>query len=146
MKKFDSLDLKSLKSLAGDLASQMRNREVILLSGDVGAGKTTFVSAFLSSMGYDLSNSPTFAVINEYDVNGTLIDHVDLYRLKDSEDLESTGFWDLFSKREGLILIEWSQRMPGSDWIPNGWTWSEVKLTISKDNLNTRDVSIRRSK
>ena len=80
---------------------------VILLSGEMGAGKTTFTSNFVRSYDSDLNpNSPTFNLMNEYKTSGFSIFHFDLYRLKSSEEVENLGFEEIWGK-QGLSIIEW---------------------------------------
>jgi tRNA threonylcarbamoyladenosine biosynthesis protein TsaE len=115
------------------LSKELRPREVILLKGDLGAGKTRFVTTLIETLGGKSQGSPTFSVYNTYQFSSTNLDHVDLYRLKDSQDLESTGFWELFEKTNGLIAIEWAQRFEGVDWIPRGWSYSIVQIDFEND-------------
>ncbi|MBP7280849.1 MAG: tRNA (adenosine(37)-N6)-threonylcarbamoyltransferase complex ATPase subunit type 1 TsaE [Leptospiraceae bacterium] len=80
---------------------------VILLTGEMGAGKTTFTSNFVRSYDSDLNpNSPTFNLMNEYKTSGFSIFHFDLYRLKSSEEVENLGFEEIWGK-QGLSIIEW---------------------------------------
>jgi tRNA threonylcarbamoyladenosine biosynthesis protein TsaE len=68
------------------------------------------------------------------------MDHVDLYRLESEEDLESTGFWDLFGQKKGLVVIEWSDRL-NQDLLP--LNWYKVKVDIAKPaNPNERILII----
>lgn len=80
---------------------------VILLSGEMGAGKTTFTSYFVKSYDQSLNpNSPTFNLMNEYKINQFSIFHFDLYRLKFPEEVENLGFEEIWGK-QGLSVIEW---------------------------------------
>lgn len=80
---------------------------VILLTGEMGAGKTTFTSHFVRSYDSNLNpNSPTFNLMNEYKTSGFSIFHFDLYRLKSSEEVENLGFEEIWGK-QGLSIIEW---------------------------------------
>lgn len=83
---------------------------VVLLTGEVGAGKTEWVKGFVNSYLGDSSQvtSPTYSLINEYTQNEKKISHVDLYRISGPEDLESVGFWDLFLEAQ-VVLVEWAQ-------------------------------------
>jgi|JI8StandDraft_1071087.scaffolds.fasta_scaffold04530_3 tRNA threonylcarbamoyladenosine biosynthesis protein TsaE len=79
----------------------------ILLSGDLGTGKTTFVREWLHYVGSkDLANSPTFALHNIYEWQKNSIHHFDLYRIKDKYELEHIGFEEIWGK-EGISFIEW---------------------------------------
>ncbi|MDZ4839632.1 MAG: tRNA (adenosine(37)-N6)-threonylcarbamoyltransferase complex ATPase subunit type 1 TsaE [Bacteroidota bacterium] len=82
---------------------------IILLEGELGSGKTTFVKHFLNKI-YDVKEavtSPTFTIVNEYVIDNQLILHFDLYRLKDEFDLVEIGF-DEYLNKSILCFIEWS--------------------------------------
>lgn len=104
-------------------------RQILLLRGEVGSGKTQSVIWLAERFGAHDAASPSFALHNIYAIGGDqpVIDHFDLYRLRDDEDLESTGFWDVFEKNEGLILIEWSDRLNISE-LPLQWAVLEVTI------------------
>ena len=102
---------------------------VVLLSGGLGAGKTQVVRWLMDALGVLGASSPTFAIHQEYMSGSGAIDHVDLYRLKSDEDLESSGFWDLFRQPSGLVIVEWADRLPENVW-PVGW--KRIFVTISK--------------
>ncbi len=102
------------------LCGQIQRPGVILLSGEMGAGKTQVVRWLLESLGARDVASPTFAIHHAYETAQGTIDHVDLYRVESDTDLEASGFWDLLSQENGLVLIEWADRLPPSVW-PQGW-------------------------
>ena len=80
---------------------------VILLTGEMGAGKTTFTSHLVRSFNESLNpNSPTFNLMNEYRTSEFSIFHFDLYRLKFPEEVENLGFEEIWGK-QGLSVIEW---------------------------------------
>jgi tRNA threonylcarbamoyladenosine biosynthesis protein TsaE len=82
---------------------------VILLTGEMGAGKTTFTSQLVRSFDKSLNpNSPTFNLMNEYKTSEFSIFHFDLYRLKSSEEVDNLGFEEIWGKR-GLSIVEWWQ-------------------------------------
>ena len=94
---------------------------LVLLSGDLGAGKTQMVRWFLEELGVNAVASPTFAIHHQYaGAHGARIDHVDLYRVQNDADLEGSGFWDLLSQPNGLLFVEWADRLPDSVW-PKSW-------------------------
>jgi tRNA threonylcarbamoyladenosine biosynthesis protein TsaE len=91
-----------------DLAKHITAPAVIFLEGQLGAGKTTFVRGFLRGLGVtDIIKSPTFTLIETYDVGNMHIMHADLYRLKSADELEALGFRDYFTEKN-IILIEWA--------------------------------------
>ena len=105
--------------------------EVLLLEGDLGAGKTTFTKGL--AKGLDIKrnvNSPTFTIIKEY--NGRLpLYHMDVYRLEDSE--EDLGFDDYFSS-EGVCVVEWAQFI--EEFLPK----ERLEVSIFHQGDNTRKI------
>lgn len=131
----EELNLEGLNKKCRDLVAKIKSRQIILLSGDLGAGKTTLVQSFVVALGGGGALSPTFSLINEYPTPKMRVFHVDLYRLEDEEDLESTGFWDLFEWEEAVIFIEWPEKIPQKS-LP--LDWPRWKISIEK---NASDVS-----
>ena len=99
--------LEDLKDLAGRLVQEFQYPQLVLLNGAVGSGKTQMVQFMLSALGVFEAPSPAFTLINTHQGIPGEISHIDLYRLKDREDLESTGFWDIFADSR-LVFIEWA--------------------------------------
>ena len=132
-------NLEALKNWVSKFCKTWSDRQIILLEGDMGVGKTQFVIETLNTMGYSEASSPSFAIMNCYETDEMQIDHVDLYRLESDEDLESTGFWDLFLKPKGLIFIEWASRLP-KDVYPRNWNCLQVE--IKKLTENQREIII----
>ena len=99
------------RAIAQELAPTLAQGDVVLLSGDLGAGKTAFVRGLAEGLGLDPDDvtSPTFTLVHEYR-GGTLpLIHVDLYRL-DRADLDEIGLdQDLAAK--GVIAVEWAERL-----------------------------------
>lgn len=88
----------------------LRRGDIVLLSGDLGTGKTCFTQGIgrgLACRG--AVNSPSFVLMNEYEGRETLY-HVDLYRIEDVEELDDLGLWD-YAER-GVLVIEWPERGP----------------------------------
>lgn len=84
---------------------------VIYLQGDLGAGKTTLVRALLRKLGHSGHvRSPTYTLVEPYEIGGRRVFHLDLYRLSGAEELEYLGLRDLEPGRD-LILIEWPERV-----------------------------------
>jgi len=94
------------------LASELPPGGVVLLIGNLGAGKTTLAKGIVSGLGVaepDEVSSPTFTLIHEYGEGRAY--HIDLYRLEEARELESLGLEDLFDS-EAMVLIEWGERFP----------------------------------
>jgi tRNA threonylcarbamoyladenosine biosynthesis protein TsaE len=104
----------NIREAAEKLLAAAADRKVLAFTGDMGAGKTTFIHALCELMGVsDVVSSPTYAVINQYlSAAGEPIYHIDLYRLKDEEEAYNAGVEDcLYSGN--LCLVEWPQRAVG---------------------------------
>jgi tRNA threonylcarbamoyladenosine biosynthesis protein TsaE len=94
------------------LAEELPRRGVVLLIGNLGAGKTTLAKGIAAGRGAaspDEVSSPTFTLIHEY--GGGMVYHVDLYRLDEEREVATLGLEELF-EREALVLIEWGERFP----------------------------------
>lgn len=124
------------------IAAQCERPCVVLLDGDLGAGKTQTVRFFLEALGLKGAASPTFAIHHEYPSKAGPIDHVDLYRVKSDADLEATGFWDLFSRDDGFVFIEWASRLPEDIW-PAHWQRVFIQLRTVAGQDEARDVTLR---
>lgn len=84
---------------------------LVLLQGELGAGKSTLARALLSALGHDGPvPSPTYTLVEPYELPRGNVYHVDLYRIASAEELHFLGFDEL---REGLMLVEWPERVPG---------------------------------
>ncbi len=98
-------------ALGERLAGELPPRGVVLLIGNLGAGKTTLAKGIAHGRGAaepDEVSSPTFTLIHEY---GAAVYHIDLYRLEEAREVATLGLDDLFD-RDALILIEWGERFP----------------------------------
>ena len=104
---------KKLGEFANNLSSKLKQGDIFFLYGEMGVGKTTFVKFLINNMQLrskkELTEvtSPTFNIMNEYDINGLLIKHYDLYRLKSVDELEDLNIFDENDK--AILLIEWPQ-------------------------------------
>jgi tRNA threonylcarbamoyladenosine biosynthesis protein TsaE len=122
--------------VAARLARLLRPGDVVLLHGDLGAGKTTFAQGLGAALGVvDFIQSPTFTLVNDYaaksDVDGIrVVHHLDLYRLEGDDELDSIGYDDYLAPLDGISLIEWPERAAGRlpdrgvlvilDFVPGG--------------------------
>lgn len=107
-------NLEALEEAAREFAAEMGDYTVYAFYGEMGAGKTTFISALCRVLGVedDMANSPSFSIINEYrsDTTAELIYHFDCYRLQDEREAEDIGVEDYFDSG-ALCLIEWPERI-----------------------------------
>lgn len=105
---------------------------VVLLIGDLGAGKTTMAKGIAEGLGVaraDDVSSPTFPLIHEYGDSGEMY-HIDLYRLDTQREVESLGLDEIFS-RDAVVVLEWAERFPAL--LPE--TRIEIRITASPDEL-----------
>lgn len=98
-----------------NLASHFRGGDVLLLIGDLGAGKTTLMKGLAMGLGVTVEvSSPTFTLMNHYPTNGGNIKnliHIDTYRLKDESDLKDIGVEDYLCEPDSLCVIEWPEKI-----------------------------------
>lgn len=131
------LSLSGVDGLAQVLAPYLRRGDVLTLSGDLGAGKTTFARFLIWSMAdapVEVS-SPTFALVQVYETAQAEIHHFDLYRLGEPEDLRELGFDE--ARDSALVLVEWPERL--GDSLPA----DRLDVALSEgETAETRDVII----
>ncbi len=101
--------LAELEAAAQQLWRDAPPGSVVWLTGEIGAGKTTFVQAVVRAAGGGLATSPTFALVHEYPVTGGLIVHADCYRLRDPAEALDLDFPGL-EQRARLLFVEWPER------------------------------------
>ena len=91
----------------------IRERDLICLRGELGAGKTTLAAGIGKGWGArEIVNSPTFVLVNEYtDSRGCRLYHMDAYRLRDAADSQSIALDDLLNDPRGAVMIEWAERV-----------------------------------
>jgi tRNA threonylcarbamoyladenosine biosynthesis protein TsaE len=111
--KVDISSEKKLEEFANNLSPRLKQGDIFFLYGEMGVGKTTFVKFLINNMQIRSKKklteitSPTFNIMNEYDINGLLVKHYDLYRLKSVDELEDLNIFDENDK--AILLIEWPQ-------------------------------------
>lgn len=133
MFEFISRSEEDTKKIASILASKLNLGDIIVLSGDLGSGKTKFTEGFLSF--WNLENeisSPTFTIVNEHNKDNTNIYHLDVYRLEDIGEFYAIGGMEYFTT--GICVIEWGELI--EDILPKNY----IKINFSKDD---KDESIR---
>jgi tRNA threonylcarbamoyladenosine biosynthesis protein TsaE len=125
------------RAIAESFAKKLKGGEVIILVGELGAGKTFFIKKALGYFGITWVNSPSFAIVNEYN-NSFKFYHIDFYRMKSVNELVNIGFDDYLNDQDAIVFIEWGNLFP--DVLPNRRI--EIKID-TKPNLN-REFSIRK--
>lgn len=113
--KMELANLEQTKDLANAFAKVLKPPMVVLLTGDLGAGKTTFVKDVVSALGCDdLVTSPTFTLLNTYNAKFPVY-HFDMYRLSSTEEAMNVGFEEYFDKNtlDGVCFVEWPENVEG---------------------------------
>lgn len=115
---------------ADEFAANLNGHSIIVLSGDLGSGKTKFTEGILKHFGLENEiSSPTFTIVNEYDAKNFKIFHFDLYRLADVDEFYAMGGEEYL--QNGLCIFEWGEMI--EDILQTNYT----KITFSRDNDNT---------
>lgn len=142
---FKTNSLTETHTVAKDLANQFKNQGgIVLLSGNLGAGKTAFTQGFIKSFGITRNiTSPTFLLVKQYQIpnSDNWIFHLDLYRLAEPIDLITTGIQEILeTAAQNIILIEWSEKIKSQ---LSNYNYVEVKIEKGQDD-DTRIISIER--
>ena len=127
MKEVITYSEEETKKVAREIAHNMNNIGIIVLNGELGAGKTKFTEGFLSYFGLEKEiSSPTFTIVNEYKNEKANIYHFDVYRLSDIDEFYAIGGEEYFSK--GICIIEWGEIIKEA--LPKHY----IKIDIKKDD------------
>ena len=120
-------------AIGAKVASCLQGGEVIYLKGELGTGKTTLVRGALNKLGF-VGNvkSPTYTIVEPYSIDSHVVYHFDLYRLNDSEELESLGIRD-YCDGQSICFFEWPEK--GGNLLPN----ADINLELTYLG-NTREV------
>ena len=114
------------------------NSCVIYLSGELGAGKTTLVRGFLRALGYQQPvKSPTYTIVEPYEINDTKVYHLDLYRLTNAEELTYIGALDYFAEN-AIFLVEWPEKGKGVLPLPDLF----CQLESTEGDGNSRVITL----
>ena len=127
-------------ALGERLARELPTRAVILLIGELGAGKTTLAKGIVQGLGAARAeevSSPTFTLIHEYGRSTRRVYHVDLYRLDHLRETATLGLEDLFAQ-DAIVLIEWGEKFP--DLLPP----ERIEIRLEQLDGDERKIDVRR--
>lgn len=135
---YSGVTLEKFNRIAKDFAKRLKGGETILFFGDLGSGKTTFIRSMMEQFNVDPNEvrSPTFNIVNTYQVDGQVFYHIDVYRIT-ADELFELGFYD-YQKQNSILLIEWAEKIVDEIDQPDYL----VCLAINELNMNTRDLQI----
>ena len=136
MKQFITSSGEETKKVAENLAKKITSG-VVALTGELGAGKTTFVQGF--AKGLDIKDkiiSPTFVLIRQHKFKLGVLYHIDLYRLENDINIKELGIKELMSNTNNLVLIEWAEK------IEKGLPEKTIRINIQKINVNKRLITV----
>ena len=120
----DLLTEEATERLAARVSKCLDAPLVLTFSGDIGAGKTTFIRAMLRSLGIESAiKSPTYSLVESYQTDRVNVHHFDLYRIQEEAELDYIGFRDYFEEK-AVCCIEWPER------IGQYLQWADVSITM----------------
>jgi tRNA threonylcarbamoyladenosine biosynthesis protein TsaE len=132
------LDASATQVLGMDLGKSLTAGSVLLLTGDLGSGKTTLVQGLAQGMSIlDSIVSPTFTIINEYFSGRLPLYHLDLYRLNETEvdELHLESYWLGLETEPGIVAIEWAERL---SYLPDDY----LRIELTYDTVDGRVAKI----
>jgi tRNA threonylcarbamoyladenosine biosynthesis protein TsaE len=118
--------------IAKEFAANLKSGMIVILNGDLGAGKTFFIKKVLQKFNVTNTNSPTFAIVNEYFGDKTFY-HFDFYRINKETELHDIGIEDYFTDDQSIIFIEWGNLFP--EVLPK----KRIEINISYNDEDERE-------
>ncbi len=137
MKKIISNSEEETKLIGRKFAKDLKKGDVIVLTGDLGSGKTKFTEGVLQFFGLENEiSSPTFNIVNEYVNRDVNVYHFDVYRLEDEDEFYAIGGEEYFEK--GICLVEWGEMIESA--LPNKYI--QISFSRNLENENVREIVI----
>lgn len=140
-KRYISNSVIETKNIGHSLAQELQGGDVLLLSGNLGAGKTSFLQGLAEGLGVtDKVNSPTFNILKLYKTKNNQkvkkFCHIDAYRLESGADLENLAITEIFSDKSTVTAIEWAEK------VKSVFPVKYIKIEIRALEENLREISI----
>ncbi|WPC37981.1 tRNA (adenosine(37)-N6)-threonylcarbamoyltransferase complex ATPase subunit type 1 TsaE [Brachyspira hyodysenteriae] len=137
IKEEKNISLDDIEKVAEFFKSVLKDGDIVIMEGNLGFGKTTFVRILSRLMeSEDIVSSPSFTLINEYDIilNGeeSILRHVDLYRLEKEDELDDIGFKDKI-RENGITMIEWGNKF--KDYFEAPYYLFEIEMYEENNRL-----------
>jgi len=129
-------------ALGRQLAPMLQSARMVILRGDLGAGKTTLVKGIaegLHAASQDDITSPTFTLVHEFRGPEVTLYHVDLYRIETQRELDTLGLDELFAEEGNLVLLEWGEKFPRFQ------QERDVEITIERSGETERRITVNRA-
>jgi len=124
-------DESDTKAFGKELAEKLKPGDVVALTGDLGAGKTTLTKYIAEGLGItEVVTSPTFTIVQEYTGGRLPLYHFDVYRIDDPEEMDELGYEEYFFG-SGVCVVEWADRIP--ELIPENGIWIRIEYGASED-------------
>lgn len=133
--------LKEMEDFAFDFSKNLKKGQVVNLIGEMGSGKTTFVSFVCKYFGISNTSSPTFALVNIYngkkDGEDFPIYHLDLYRFESPDEILDIDFENYFYPEDAVTFLEWADK--AESYLPDDM----IEVNIEKIDENAREISVK---
>jgi tRNA threonylcarbamoyladenosine biosynthesis protein TsaE len=132
-----SLSLNQTKIIAKEILPYIKQGDLIVLQGDLGAGKSVLVREILTQLGVkNKITSPTFTLVNEYKTGDGHYYHFDMYRLEDEIETENIGFEEMIADTKAIKFVEWAENV--KNYLPKHYK----KISIAKLGKHSRAIAV----
>ena len=128
--------LEELNNFSFEIVKQLKPGDIYLLYGDMGMGKTTFVSYVMSHLNFNDVSSPTYSIVQQYDSSPPVY-HIDLYRLEGKSQIDLLDLDYYLDQKDHIIFIEWPERGDGF------FKECDMEICLNHLNENSRELVLR---
>lgn len=136
---YKSFTSEDTRKIGRDIGQNVKKGQVYCLVGDLGVGKTVFTKGFAEGLGIkEHITSPTFTIVNEYITNKIKLNHFDVYRIDDPDEMYEIGYEEYFYS-DAVCLVEWANII--EELIPQDAIWINIEKDIEK-GLDYRKITV----